>query len=108
VAALTTVGLLADVINAPLALAATLGSPADWSDLLEDADATCADPGGVDGNPVGDSATGNYCALGLLANGSAAPPALVTAPAIFLGLGSNNAMDKGTAETLVPPLMTVP
>ncbi len=102
VAALTTVGHLADVINAPLALAATLGSPADRSNLLEDADATGAGLGSVNGNPVGDGATGDNGALSLPANGSLAPPALVTAPAIFLG--SNDAMEEGSGGNVGTPI----
>ncbi len=65
----TTVSLAADRINAPPALA-------------EDDDASGAGPGGVNGIPVGDGATGNDGALGPLANGSAVSPALVAAPAI--------------------------
>jgi hypothetical protein len=90
------------VINAPPTSAATLGSPADQSNSLEDADATCAGPSSVDGNPVGDGATGNDGTLGLPANGSAAPLALITAPAICLG--SNNAMDKGTGGNVGTPI----
>ncbi len=92
-AVLTTVGHLADVINAPPASAATLGSLADQSDLSEDADAMGPDPSSINEHPVGSGATGNDGALGLLANGSTAPLALVTGLTIFLG--SNDAMDEG-------------
>jgi hypothetical protein len=80
---LTTNGHSADVINAPPALAATLGSPADQSNLLEDADAMGTGPSSINGNPVGNGTTGDNGTLGLPANGSVAPPALVTTPAIF-------------------------
>jgi hypothetical protein len=65
----TTVSLAADRIDAPPALA-------------EDENAAGAVPGGVDGIPVGDGATGNDGALGPPANRSALPPALAAAPAI--------------------------
>jgi hypothetical protein len=84
---LTTVGCSANGVEAPPALAAPLGPPANLSDSLGDNDALGTGPGVVNGTPVGDGATGVNGALGSLANGSAAPLAL--APAPFTLLGSN-------------------
>jgi hypothetical protein len=83
--ALTIVGHLANGVKAPPALAAPLGPPANLSDSSGDNNASGAGPGGVDGIPVVDGATGNNGTLGSPANGSAAPPALATAPTTFLG-----------------------
>ncbi len=69
VVASITVNLAANRINAPPALA-------------EDDDAKGAGPGGIDGIPVGNGATGDDGTLGPPANGSAVPPALAAAPAI--------------------------
>ncbi len=83
--ALTTVGHSANGVEAPPALAAPLGPPANLSNSSGENDASGAGPSGVDGTPVDDGATGDNGALGSLANGSAAPPALNTALTTFLG-----------------------
>ncbi len=83
--ALTTVGRLANGVEAPPALAAPLGPLADLSDLLGDNNALGADPGIVNGTPVGNGTTGVNGTLCSLANGSAAPLALAPAPLLFLG-----------------------
>ncbi len=83
--ALTTVGHSANGVEAPLALAAPLGPPADLSDLLGDNNALGAGPGIVDGTPVGDGAIGINGALGSPANESTAPLALAPAPFPLLG-----------------------
>ncbi len=83
--ALTIVGHLADGVKAPLVLSAPLGPLANQSDLSGDNDISGAGPGGVDGIPVGKGATGDDGTLGSLANGYAAPLALLTAPTTFFG-----------------------
>jgi hypothetical protein len=85
VEALTTVGHLANGVEAPPALAAPLGPLANQSNSSGDNDALSAGPGGIDGILVGNSTTGDDGALGSPANGSVAPPALATAPTTFLG-----------------------
>jgi hypothetical protein len=122
--ALTIVGYLADGVEAPPTLAAPLGPPADLSDSSGDNNASGAGPSGVNGTPVGNGATGKNGVLGSLANGSAAPPALTTAPTTFLGSDSppalttalgplddakslsegHNAMDEGIGGNIDAPI----
>jgi hypothetical protein len=122
--ALTTVGHLANRVKAPLALAAPLGTPANLSNSSGDKDVSGTGPGGINGTPVGNGATGDNGALGSLANGSAAPPALITAPTTFLGsnappalttalgpladanslLEGHNAMDAGVGGNVDAPI----
>jgi hypothetical protein len=124
VVALTTVGCLADGVEASPALAALIGPPADLSDSSGDDDASGTGTGGVDGTPDGNGTTGNNGALGSPANESAAPLALTTAPTTFLGSNAppaltpalspladanglsegHNAMDEGVSGNIDAPI----
>ncbi len=122
--ALTTVGRLANGVEAPLALAAPLGPPADLSNSSGDNDALGTSPGVVDGTPVGNGATSINGALGSPANWSVAPLALALAPFTLLGsdaplalttalgpladtnslLEGHNAMDEGIGGNIDAPI----
>jgi hypothetical protein len=88
VVVLTIVGCSANRIEAPPASAAPLGPPAYLSNSSGDSDALGTGPSIVNGNPVGNGATGINGALGSPANESAAPLALAPAPFTLLGSGT--------------------
>ncbi len=122
--ALTTVGRSANGVEAPPALAAPLGPPANLSNSSGDNDALGAGPGMVDGTPVGKGPTGINGALGSPANRRAAPLELAPAPFTLLGsdappalttalgpladanslLEGHNAMDEGIGGNIDAPV----
>jgi hypothetical protein len=81
----TPIGHLAVGIDAPLASAAPDNLPDDRSNSSGDNNVAGVGPHDIDRYPVGNGATGYGRALGHLADGSAAPPALANAPTTFLG-----------------------